>query len=125
LTLGSARSAGARLTKTVSSRFVGRFGEKAWMKVACQMGNRSDVQCRYHYIQMHRGATAPAPEPVPSHVAFNPLVQQQPKVQMQLPVQPKRVQDDKEEEMPLNRTPFDLKKSDPFFDSNPWLLRME
>jgi hypothetical protein len=32
---------------------VKQFGEKSWAKVAAILGNRSDVQCRYHYRQMN------------------------------------------------------------------------
>lgn len=28
------------------------YGTKSWMKIATQMGNRSDVQCRYRYTQL-------------------------------------------------------------------------
>jgi hypothetical protein len=28
------------------------FGTRSWTKIAGEMGNRSDVQCRYHYNQM-------------------------------------------------------------------------
>jgi hypothetical protein len=45
-------------------------GECAWMKVSSLMGNRSDVQCRYHYHQLRkqfpapiRGATHAMPTP--------------------------------------------------------------
>jgi hypothetical protein len=37
---------------------VGRFGTKSWTKVASAMGNRSDVQCRYHYKQMQQNTPA-------------------------------------------------------------------
>jgi hypothetical protein len=43
-------------------KLVAKYGTKGWTKVAGEMGNRSDAQCRYHYIQMCRGAaesTAP------------------------------------------------------------------
>lgn len=30
------------------------FGEKSWTQIAMKMGNRSDVQCRYHYKQMQK-----------------------------------------------------------------------
>jgi hypothetical protein len=33
-------------------QLVRTFGDKAWTKIASQMGNRSDVQCRYHYMQL-------------------------------------------------------------------------
>lgn len=28
------------------------YGDKSWIKVASELGNRSDVQCRYHYLQL-------------------------------------------------------------------------
>jgi hypothetical protein len=28
------------------------YGEKSWMRIAGMMGNRSDVQCRYRYLQL-------------------------------------------------------------------------
>jgi hypothetical protein len=31
---------------------VDEFGEKSWTKIASILGNRSDVQCRYHYRQL-------------------------------------------------------------------------
>jgi hypothetical protein len=33
-------------------QLVSTYGDKAWTKVAGSMGNRSDVQCRYHYYQL-------------------------------------------------------------------------
>jgi hypothetical protein len=36
-------------------QLVGIYGEKSWMKVATNLGNRSDVQCRYRYLQFQRG----------------------------------------------------------------------
>jgi hypothetical protein len=38
---------GARLVELVA-----RYGTKSWSRIAGEMGNRSDVQCRYHYYQM-------------------------------------------------------------------------
>ena len=35
-------------------QLVQMFGDKAWTKIASLMGNRSDVQCRYHYHQLSR-----------------------------------------------------------------------
>ncbi|KAH0788566.1 Myb-like DNA-binding domain containing protein [Histomonas meleagridis] len=35
-------------------QYVKIFGEKNWMKVANQMGTRSDVQCRYRYQQLQK-----------------------------------------------------------------------
>jgi hypothetical protein len=34
---------------------VAKHGEKSWKKIANQFGNRSDVQCRYHYQQLQKG----------------------------------------------------------------------
>ncbi|KAH0787393.1 Myb-like DNA-binding domain containing protein [Histomonas meleagridis] len=34
--------------------FYEMYGDKNWMKIAVQMGNRSDVQCRYHYQQLFK-----------------------------------------------------------------------
>jgi hypothetical protein len=31
------------------------YGTKSWTKIAVELGNRSDVQCRYHYNQMQQG----------------------------------------------------------------------
>lgn len=36
-------------------RLVRQYGEKSWAKIASIMGNRSDVQCRYHYRQILSG----------------------------------------------------------------------
>ena len=33
---------------------VDQFGENSWSKVSNQMGDRSDVQCRYHYFQIKK-----------------------------------------------------------------------
>jgi hypothetical protein len=33
-------------------QLVQAYGDKAWTKVSGSMGNRSDVQCRYHYHQL-------------------------------------------------------------------------
>ena len=35
-----------------------RYGVKSWIKVAAEMGNRSDVQCRYHFQQLQREGRA-------------------------------------------------------------------
>jgi hypothetical protein len=36
-------------------QLVGRYGERAWTIVSAAIGNRSDVQCRYHYFQLRKG----------------------------------------------------------------------
>jgi hypothetical protein len=44
--------------ETRLDELVGRYGTKSWTKVASAMGNRSDVQCRYHYKQMKQNPPA-------------------------------------------------------------------
>ena len=39
-------------------RLVKQYGEKSWAKIASILGNRSDVQCRYHYRQIMSGEEA-------------------------------------------------------------------
>ena len=34
-------------------KLVSLYGEKSWTKISSEMGNRSDVQCRYHYKQIN------------------------------------------------------------------------
>jgi hypothetical protein len=34
---------------------VAEHGMKSWMKVSAVIGNRSDIQCRYRYLQILRG----------------------------------------------------------------------
>lgn len=36
-------------------RLVQMYGEKSWTKIAAALGNRCDVQCRYHYRQLIKG----------------------------------------------------------------------
>jgi hypothetical protein len=40
-------------------RLVAQFGEKAWIRVSQELGNRSDVQCRYRYMQIKKGNVLP------------------------------------------------------------------
>jgi hypothetical protein len=35
-------------------RLVGQHGQKAWRRISTQIGTRSDVQCRHHFMQMQR-----------------------------------------------------------------------
>jgi hypothetical protein len=39
---------------------VRRKGTKIWTQIATGMGNRSDVQCRYHFFQLYRDGRIPA-----------------------------------------------------------------
>lgn len=40
-------------------RLVQMYGEKSWTKIASALGNRCDVQCRYHYRQLIKGDEPP------------------------------------------------------------------
>lgn len=62
-------------------RLVQAYGEKAWTKIAAAFGNRSDVQCRYHYRQIVKGDELPGsfmslrrgtPVALSAHSFFNP-----------------------------------------------------
>jgi hypothetical protein len=35
-------------------RLIGQHGQKSWRRIAAQIGTRSDVQCRHHFMQMQR-----------------------------------------------------------------------
>jgi hypothetical protein len=39
-------------------RLVETHGEKSWIRISNELGNRSDVQCRYRFHQIQRGRTA-------------------------------------------------------------------
>ena len=49
---------------------VRQYGTKSWAKIASIMGNRSDVQCRYHYRQLG-GELSPAEVPLARHGKFS------------------------------------------------------
>ena len=52
-------------------QLVEQFGEKAWTKIAGSMGNRSDVQCRYHYMQLTKDmSNLMKGKPMPVRPAF-------------------------------------------------------
>lgn len=40
--------------ETMLIQLVTVYGNKSWTQIANKLGNRSDVQCRYHYKQIHR-----------------------------------------------------------------------
>jgi hypothetical protein len=54
----------AREEGTALARAVAICGEKAWIRVSQELGNRSDVQCRYRYSQIRKGI-APAVDGTP------------------------------------------------------------
>lgn len=55
-------------------KLVEKLGDKSWIRVASEMGNRSDVQCRYRYLQIQKEAktdvkSVVAPEPAQQSIA--------------------------------------------------------
>jgi hypothetical protein len=48
----------AKLIALISQR-----GRAEWTGIAAEMGNRSDVQCRYHFLQMQRNGKVPKKTP--------------------------------------------------------------
>jgi hypothetical protein len=51
------------------SALIRRFGPRNWVKIAKEMGSRSDVQCRHRYIQIKRNQVEP-----PTHRALLPSI---------------------------------------------------
>jgi hypothetical protein len=65
-------------------RLVREYGERSWIRISNALGNRSDVQCRYRYLQLQRSQVSkplspdvsPQKEPAATFddiFAFNPL----------------------------------------------------
>jgi len=48
---------------------VNQYGSKSWTKIASEMGNRSDVQCRYHYKQMTHDDSGDSEKLLPSRIS--------------------------------------------------------
>lgn len=49
-------------------RLVQQYGDKSWTKISSMLGNRSDVQCRYHFHQINKNqpnSFSSAPNPTP------------------------------------------------------------
>jgi hypothetical protein len=131
---------------------VGLYGEKSWMKIGTELGNRSDVQCRYRYMQLQRdevkpksparasrcgqqeirhtlpGPPPPVPawpvEPVPETPAVVPTVESLAEDQGEIIGEIRLFEFTDNVPIPLT-TSLDLKKSDPLFDSNIWLWGMD
>ena len=105
-------------------KLVSVYGEKSWMRVATELGNRSDVQCRYRYMQLQKGMTAEKPEPqfIPERIQ---VVQSMPEVlKQETCVKFEPIQPITEHEMQLRldepfglSSSFDMFASDPIFDS--------
>lgn len=60
-------------------RLVTTYGEKSWTTVASLIGNRTDVQCRYRYMQLKRGPAAENQESrVDPQIPLTPLIVSEP-----------------------------------------------
>ena len=58
-------------------QLVQQYGDKSWTKISSMLGNRSDVQCRYHFHQISKNqpnSFSSAPNPSP-HLQFRNLEQ--------------------------------------------------
>lgn len=64
------------------------YGEKSWMKISSKLGNRSDVQCRYHYRQLQRESkdtsdSSPSPTSSAQYNVHKPQIQQKSQIPQQ------------------------------------------
>ena len=74
---------------------VEKHGDRCWTKIAAELGNRSDAQCRYHYRQLtkekeeEQNASLGHVNPSKSQLApvFNPSTQLKPTTQPLIPSQ--------------------------------------
>jgi hypothetical protein len=72
-------------------RLVVKYGTKSWTKIASEIGNRSDVQCRYHFNQMKQGETGRtivASSSLPIGLLLNPGKTESPKPEGTRPALP-------------------------------------
>lgn len=70
-------------------QLVQQYGDKSWTKISSMLGNRSDVQCRYHFHQISKNQSnsfSSAPNPVPNmqfrnleQISSHPNVRQTPR----------------------------------------------
>jgi hypothetical protein len=68
---------------TILRSLVAQYGEKSWIRVSTELWNRSDVQCRYRYMQLQKmrprraangggRAEAAPPHDIPVPIVSNP-----------------------------------------------------
>jgi hypothetical protein len=111
---------------------VDKYGQKSWMRIASELGNRADVQCRYRYMQILRGVsqgakissaaseqTLPAALPIPIPKAAIPTSESMPKSLTALTARP--IKEDNPENLQLSFAKTD-KKTDPLFSSDFWVF---
>ena len=82
---------------------VGIYGDKNWTKISALMGNRSDVQCRYHYQQMKNdsGHIELSSQLTKSSVSFNLKPPELHKPVAMSPLQESAQMTDGEDEAPI------------------------
>lgn len=111
-------------------RLVEEYGEKKWMKIATELGNRSDVQCRYHYLQLMREGRGKRSMEVSSEAPSRSNSQELSVYQTDTisetneeKIEEERDAASAEQETPISLTAgLDGAKPDSLFDSNVWLL---
>jgi hypothetical protein len=65
-------------------QLVAKHGEKSWIRVSNDLGNRSDVQCRYRFYQIQKGhpqsddGAPEPPDPVPERSPIDPPAKPEP-----------------------------------------------
>jgi hypothetical protein len=122
------------------------YGEKAWMKVADQKGDRSDVQCRYRYLHLEaeekKKKTTPQTAIDPSHTGkvsesagdsaqgvrtnrlVMPILGSSSGMEGFSGAEFDLGDISLESPIPLTMC-LDLRKSDPYFDPSTWLWKPE
>lgn len=108
-------------------RLVAEYGEKKWMKIATELGNRSDVQCRYHYIQLQREDKAKRNRELQETQSTSDVPPRSDSLELS-PIQETNEEFKTDEPIPEEDAPISLTagleggKSESLFDSNVWLL---
>jgi hypothetical protein len=112
-------------------RLVEQYGQKSWMRIASDLGNRADVQCRYHFMQMQRGAqvkpripAAPSrpPLPVPPIIPREkPAVPPPPSLTEAVLADLGNVSVGSAENLPLDAAKGP-RRADPLFSSDFWVI---
>jgi hypothetical protein len=112
-------------------QLVEKYGQKSWMKIAAELGNRADVQCRYHFFQMQRGgrpkgkiATTRSAEELPTAPPFDVAaigIETSQSVPTDLTKKPEILSSAFPENLTLDAA-TGARKSDPLFSSDFWVF---
>jgi hypothetical protein len=111
-------------------------GKKSWMKIGSEFGNRSDVRCHCHYLQLQRGEPKSLLQfefrsrVIPTSLCVRPPARTWPSALAVLPILHLSIDEPVDsladmrifkftDDFPIQLiTSLDLKKSDPLFDSD-------